>query len=439
MANDRNIVLKKNILMSAVLKMVGLATSLLIVPITIGYLDKEVYGVWMTMTSVLFWIGTFDIGLGNGMRNYLTEAISKQDYSLARKYICTTFSLLTVIALALGVIGLLPLSQLDYCSFFNTHAVSGESLRNATLVAIGFTLGNFVLKNVGFIFVAMQKYAVNDLLTVSGNVISMVIIFILTKVTSGNLMYVVLAYTATTCAVFALATIPLFLRYPELRPAANGFDKSLGRQIVGKGMGFFVIQVSSCLVIFGAANVFIAQNCGPTNVTTYNIAYKFFNLLIIAYTIILSPMWNAYTDAYVKGDMAWINATFNRALKFWALSVAGGACMLAVSGVFYHLWVGDKVEVPLSISLCTFVYVCAFNLNNCATYLINGLNKIRVQILTSVVFTILYVAMVKFTDMGLSVESIVLSMATCYLAMALIHIYQCRLLIRQKATGIWDR
>lgn len=274
MANDRNIVLKKNILMSAVLKMVGLATSLLIVPITIGYLDKEVYGVWMTMTSVLFWIGTFDIGLGNGMRNYLTEAISKQDYSLARKYICTTFSLLTVIALALGVIGLLPLSQLDYCSFFNTHAVSGESLRNATLVAIGFTLGNFVLKNVGFIFVAMQKYAVNDLLTVSGNVISMVIIFILTKVTSGNLMYVVLAYTATTCAVFALATIPLFLRYPELRPAANDFDKSLGRQIVGKGMGFFVIQVSSCLVIFGAANVFIAQNCGPTNVTTYNIAYK---------------------------------------------------------------------------------------------------------------------------------------------------------------------
>ena len=129
-------------------------------------------------------------------------------------------------------------------------------------------------------------------------------------------------------------------------------------------MGFFVIQVSSCLVIFGAANVFIAQNCGPTNVTTYNIAYKFFNLLIIAYTIILSPMWNAYTDAYVKGDMAGINATFNRALKFWALSVACGVCMLAVSGVFYHLWVGGKVEVPLSISLCTFVYVCAFNLNN---------------------------------------------------------------------------
>lgn len=419
--------------------MVGLATSLLIVPITIGYLEKEVYGVWMTMTSVLFWIGTFDIGLGNGMRNYLAEAISRGDYALARKYIFTTFSLLTLIAVALAAVGLLPLSQLDYTLFFNTSALSGSSLRNAMLVAIAFTLGNFVLKNVGFIFVAMQKYAVNDLLTVSGNVISVIIIFILTKFTSGNLMYVVLAYTATSCAVFALATFPLFMRHAELRPSLRDFDKGLSRQIVGKGLGFFVIQVSSCLVIFGAANVFIAQNCGPTSVTTYNIAYKFFNLLIIAYTIILSPMWNAYTDAYVKGDMQWIGATFGKALKFWMLSVAGGGGMLAASGLFYYLWLGGKVEVPFTISLCTFVYVCAFNLNNCATYLINGLNKIRVQIITSLVFTALYVAMVKFTDMGTSVESIVLSMALCYLAMALIHIYQCRLLIRQKAEGIWNR
>lgn len=425
--------------MSAVLKMVGLATSLLIVPITIGYLDKEVYGVWMTMTSVLYWIGTFDIGLGNGMRNYLAEAISRADYKMARKYICTTFSLLTLIAMVLALVGLLPLSQLDYCSFFNTHAVSGTSLRDAMIVAVGFTLGNFVLKNVGFIFVAMQKYAVNDLLTVSGNVISMAVIFVLTKFTSGNLMYVVLAYTATSCVVFALAAVPLFVRYPMLRPSFVDFDRSLGKRIVGKGLGFFVIQISSCLVIFGAANVFIAQNCGATSVTTYNIAFKFFNLLIIAYTIILSPMWNAYTDAYVKGDMEWINTTFNKALKLWLLSVAGGGCMLAVSGLFYCMWVGDKVEVPFSISLCTFIYVCAFNLNNCATYLINGLNKIRVQIVTSLVFTLLYVVMVKFTCMGFGVERIVTSMALCYLAMALIHIYQCRLLIGRKASGIWDR
>lgn len=76
--NERSKILRNNILFSCVLKGIGLATSLLIVPITINYLNNEVYGIWMTLTSILFWIGAFDIGLGNGMRNFLAETISKK-------------------------------------------------------------------------------------------------------------------------------------------------------------------------------------------------------------------------------------------------------------------------------------------------------------------------------------------------------------------------
>ena len=73
--DERNVSLRKNILFSAVLKVIGLATSLMIVPVTLNYLNNEVYGIWLTMSSVLYWFAYFDIGLGNGMRNYLTEAI----------------------------------------------------------------------------------------------------------------------------------------------------------------------------------------------------------------------------------------------------------------------------------------------------------------------------------------------------------------------------
>ena len=84
--NERNKMLRNNILGSGALKSIGLFTSLLIVPITINYLDNEVYGIWMTISSMLFWIGIFDIGLGNGMRNYLTESISNGDYKRSRKF-----------------------------------------------------------------------------------------------------------------------------------------------------------------------------------------------------------------------------------------------------------------------------------------------------------------------------------------------------------------
>lgn len=435
-SNTRNKMLTTNILYSSILKIISLSTSLLIVPITINYLNKEVYGIWMTITSILFWINTFDIGLGNGMRNYLTEAISQKNYSLGKRYISTTLSLLTLIALVIGGVVLVPLLTIDFNKFFNTEAISNFDLRNTMIIAISFTLCNFVLKNIGFIYVAMQKYAINDFLSVLGNVVSLGIIFLLTKFTTGHLIYVVLAYTATQCIIFCLAAIPLFKNHPELRPAFRFFDKSLSQKIVGKGLGFFVIQISSCLVIFGAANIFITQFCGPAAVTTYNIAYKFFNLLVIAYTIILSPMWNAYTDAYVKGDMKWIEQTFNRALKLWGLSVVGGLVMLADCQIFYHLWVGEKVIVPFTVSLCTLIYVCFFNLNNCVTYLINGLNKIRIQIITSLVFTALYIVAVLLLGKHLGIEGVVLSMAGSYACMSLIHLFQCRLLIKEKAKGI---
>lgn len=437
--NSRNKMLFLNILFSGFLKIVGLLTSLVIVPITINYLNNEVYGIWMTITSILYWITTFDIGLGNGMRNYLAEALATNDTKLGKKYISTTMLLLSLIALSMAIVLLYPLITINFNSFFNTNAIAGNELRMAVVIAVGFTLMNFVLKNIGMIFVAMQKYAINDLLSISGNVIALILIYILTKVTTGNLVLVVLAYTMTSCVAFLLAAIPLFWKHPELKPSLRFFDKSLGKKIVGKGFGFFVIQISSCLVIFGAANFFITQSCGPAAVTTYNIAYKFFNLLVIAYTIILAPMWNAYTDAYVKGDMQWIKATFNKALKFWVLSICGGLGMLLICNLFYKLWIGNMVNVPLSVSASTLIYVCFFNLNNCATYLINGLNKIFVQIIISLAVTTLYIITVLAFGRKLGVEGIVLSMAASYAVMSVVHLYQCRKLINGKADGMWNK
>lgn len=437
--NSRNKMLRNNILFSGFLKIVGLLTSLVIVPITINYLNNEVYGIWMTITSILYWITTFDIGLGNGMRNYLAEALATNDTKLGKKYISTTMLLLSLIALSMAIVLLYPLITINFNSFFNTNAIAGNELRMAVVIAVGFTLMNFVLKNIGMIFVAMQKYAINDLLSISGNVIALILIYILTKVTTGNLVLVVLAYTMTSCVAFLLAAIPLFWKHPELKPSLRFFEKSLGKKIVGKGFGFFVIQISSCLVIFGAANFFITQSCGPAAVTTYNIAYKFFNLLVIAYTIILAPMWNAYTDAYVKGDMQWIKATFNKALKFWVLSICGGLGMLLICNLFYKLWIGNMVNVPLSVSASTLIYVCFFNLNNCATYLTNGLNKIFVQIIISLAVTTLYIITVLAFGRKLGVEGIVLSMAASYAVMSVVHLYQCRKLINGKADGIWNK
>lgn len=435
--NSRNRMLRNNILFSGILKVIGLCTSFLIVPLTLNYLDKEPYGIWMTISSMAFWIFTFDIGLGNGMRNYLTAAISRNDFKAAQTYISSTFVMLTIIAGIMGVVATPMIFMLDFNNILNTTALSNHNLQMVILIALILTLMNFVVKNIGFIYVAMQKYAVNDFLTIGSSVVALFVIYILTRTTSGNLMYVVTTFMAMPVVVFLLGAIPIIIKYPHLRPSYKSIDFNFSKEIVKKGLGFFFIQITSCLVIFGGSNLFISHYQGPEAVTTYNIAYKFFNLLIIAYTIIIAPMWNAYTDAYVKNDWSWIRTTFNRALLIWGFTVFGGIIMLLICNLFYAIWVGNSVTVPLSVSVAVLAFVTFFNLNNCVTYLLNGLNTIKVQIYTSVIGTIVYLAAISIYGRAWGIEGIVLSMATCYAIMSLIHLYQCKLIISQEATGIW--
>ena len=65
----RSVKAKRNIVYSFAFKAVDAIVYFLIVPATLGYLDKYSYGIWLTLNSILMWINTFDVGLGNGMRN----------------------------------------------------------------------------------------------------------------------------------------------------------------------------------------------------------------------------------------------------------------------------------------------------------------------------------------------------------------------------------
>ncbi len=437
--DGRSKMLKSNILYSAILKVIGLITSLLVVTITLNYLNSELYGVWLTITSILYWFSFFDIGLGNGMRNYLTEAVSKGNYKEAQSYLSTTIIALTMIASIIAIVGFILLKLLNLNSVFNTNTISNTELQNVLFVAIGFTLILFVLKNIGYVFVALQKYALWDFINTLGNIVGLLIIFLLTKFTNGKLIYVVFAFTCTPAIIYILAAIPIFSKYPEFRPTIQSFRKDFLSTIVGKGLGFFLIQITSCLVIYGSSNLFITQFCGPESVTTYNIAYKFFNLLAIGYLVFISPMWNAYTDAYVKQDFNWIEKAFKSALKIWLFTEFAGIIMLIVSQYFYLFWVGKAVHVPFMVSLSVFLYISFFNLNNCVTYLLNGLNKIYIQIITSITATFIYLTIMFVLGKNMNIQEIVFYMSAAYGAMTAIHFYQCRKLINQKATGIWNK
>src|SRR5690606_35773724 len=106
-----------NILVSAIMKGAAIFCSFLLVPVCLEYLDVKSYGIWLTITSVVSWISFLDGGLGNGLKNKLSEALANNDRLTASKlissaYLGIVFIALTLLAFFLIVFNLIDISRL---------------------------------------------------------------------------------------------------------------------------------------------------------------------------------------------------------------------------------------------------------------------------------------------------------------------------------------
>ena len=75
--------LKKNISILLLLKPLSMVLSYVYIPIVLNFLGEEKYGVWVTLLSIISWVNYFDIGIGNGVRNKVTECVAANDRNRA--------------------------------------------------------------------------------------------------------------------------------------------------------------------------------------------------------------------------------------------------------------------------------------------------------------------------------------------------------------------
>ena len=111
--HERTLKAKKNILASFIIKGLNIAIGLVLVPLTIHYLNPTKYGIWITLSSIIGWFGFFDIGLGHGLRNRFAEALAKGEHALAKTYVSTTYAILTIVIGS--VLVLFYLNLISYC------------------------------------------------------------------------------------------------------------------------------------------------------------------------------------------------------------------------------------------------------------------------------------------------------------------------------------
>lgn len=426
----------KNVIASMIFKGGSILISLILVPMTLSYLNPYEYGIWLTLSSILTWVYIFDIGLGNGLRNKLTEALALNDLKLARIYVSTAFFSLLILVVAIYLLFMVAQPWMNWNLILNVDAQKVQNLSYIVIIVFTFFCASFVLRLVGNIYMAYQQPAINDLLSLIANIVSLILIYFCTLFTEGSLEKVAIIYSAAPVLIFLLAYPVTFWKLKEIRPSMSWVRFGYLRELMSLGVQFFIIQMA-CLVLFMTSNLIITQIFGPESVTPYNIAFKYFSLVNTGFTIIITPIWSAITDAYANKDLTWIRQTMKKLIGIWLGGIGLTIIMVLISNYVYGIWIGEEVHIPFILSVLCGLYVSISNWNNIFAYFINGVGKVRLQLYSSIISGVVFFPLAFYLGSVLGIAGVLLALCVCLLPSAVWAPIQYWKIITCKATGIW--
>lgn len=404
-SHTRTRIVKLHIFLNFLYKGIAIGLSYLLVPLMIDYLGVEKYGIWITLFSILSWITFFDIGLGNGLRNKLAEALAINDRRLAKIYVSTAYVVIGIIAFVFFVLLLFILPFIDWTRIFNTSLVSNTEFSILILIVSFLFLLNFVLSLCNQLFYAYQKASLVALGQVLLNFLAVGSVYILIKYTSSNLIYLGSCYGLSMVLSNVLLTSYFFRKYPTVIPSKKYIDISKVKELASLGIKFFIIQMA-VLVIFTTDNIIITQVLGPKEVTPYSVVRKLFSIITMGHSILLTPLWSAYTEAYAKGDILWIKGV----LKKLNLLMIPITIIVLIFIIFardiINIWVGSYIHFSFMLVILMGVYTIISVWNNVYAYFVNGIGAIKPQLYSAIIGGVINIPLsiyfAKFLKMGIS-------------------------------------
>ena len=436
---QRSVLAKKNILSLFLNKGVAIIISLLLVPISINYLNKEEYGIWLTISSIISWISYFDVGLVHGFKNRFATAKANNDTALARQYVSTTYAVMFIVFSIVIVIAEIITPYINWASLLGIAYSYNEVLINVCRILFFFVGIHLMLGVITAVLTADQHSAYAAIIVTIGQAIILLGIYILTILPVKNMLYMAITISAAPCLVLLIASIYLFrTKYREYTPSITHIRWELLGNILGLGGKFFIIQISM-LLIFQVVNIIISRNLGSESVTLFNVSYKYFSILQMVFVIILSPFWAAYTDAYTKKDYTWMKHIFKKLQKTFYIALIPSFIMLIASPLFFEIWLPESIQISWLLSFTMWIYILTLTYSNIFMNIINGIGKVAIQTTVYVISALFSIPLCSYLSSKWGITGILLVLSAVYCTQAILAKIQLNKLLNNKATGLWNR
>lgn len=436
---ERNKKVLVNVFSSVVVKVLSIITSLLLIPVSLRYVDKEIYGLWLTIVSILTFMTLFDFGLTNGLRNSVIEANAKKNYNQIKTYVTTIYA---IFAITIVPVCLLFLAVCDYVNWqfvFNSRVDKQLLATSMKYIFLGFGL-QFILQPINALLVATFKDYLHSLLLLMGNVLSLILIIFFGAYFESAFLFLSIVFSFSPVLILLISSIFLYRGiYSAFSPNIRWVNFKKVRALFRLSLRFFIIQFAG-LLMYSSNYMIISQFIGNAAVTTYNIVFRLFTIVITFQALIIAPLWTGYGDAYIKRDFAWIKKVINKVNMFSWILCGGLIVMVLANSYIYRIWIGNDFTSPFLLNLLMAINVGITLFGANYTVFVNGTGKVQLQMYKSILSALLHFPLafilVKKFDLGIN-GLIILNIFWMLISLVLWR-YQYKKLISNTASRLWN-
>lgn len=435
--NERTQNVKKNIIGSVVIKGLSILIQLLLVPMTLGYLSSELYGIWLTLSSVLLWLNFFDVGFTLGLKNKLAEAVALGDYKRGKSLVSTTYFIMIVIFVPLSIILELVIPHINWSRFLNvSQEYNGQLIDVMQVLVVCFCL-QMIFNVISSVLAAYQKVALSSAFPVIGNFLAVIAIFLLTQFSQPSILNLALAISYLPIIVYFVSSIVLFSgKMKAVSPSLRLINISFVKDVFSLGIRFFIIQIQQ-IVLYQSTNILISNISSALDVTAYNIAYKYISIVLMVFNIVLSPLWPAFTDAYTKQDYVWMNNVYNRMKKLYGFLCVLILLMVVLSPLVYQIWLNGRTSVSIGMTICVAIYVIIHSWDSLQVMLINGIGCVTLQTYVTLIGLFLHIPLSFVLGKSFGALGVVISMIVINILYSTVFTIQIKKLLNKTAFGFW--
>ena len=419
----RNLILKKNItelklniVLNFIIKGGSILINFLMIPLMLKYLDSKEYGLWLLILSIINWIYTFDIGIGNSLRNKIAEYRVKENDIKIKEVIITSYVYLLILSLIFFIVICIVLKFININLFLNVMFIEREKLYKLIIINIGFVCINFVLSLCNNIFIDSQKTYLSALNNFFNQILILGSLYILIFLKKKSIFYLSVIYGSSISFSHIILTSYYFIKNKRYIPTIGNFCLSKINELLNIGGKIFLIQIAG-LIIFSTDNFIISYFLGTEKVAEYNIVNKYCTIPMIILNLISTPLWSQATKKYYEKNYEWFMEIIKKLKKFFILVCFILLVQIVVGKYFINIWTNGRIEPQITLILITALSVALTCYSNMYSTILFGINEVNFMTYLALFQAFLNIVLsyifIKYLNFG--INGVIL--ATCFCMM----------------------